>query len=994
MHERLEVARVLSTLVPSPPSAGERVRVRWSDLRNVDCGLRNSDAIPIRTLFNPQSAIRNPQSTSPLTLALSTDQNVGRGDRILFASIFLLLTTLPATAEDASPPTGGVLHLTNGSFLPGGLQPSAQATTLRWQSPHFARPFDFPLAAVNAAHYPTPKERPQPGGEYCFELVAGDVLFGELRNLTEEHVELESARLGRVQLKRDQIQRLYRWKTGADLVYVGPNGLLGWKESTGGAWREEGGHLTTDKEGTHIRGDFGIPPQAAIEFEISWKKKPDFVFAVGVSDSDDELIYKRSYRFEIWDEELVVRCELGREADVDSVDAVGAAAGRAHYVAYLDQMQGRLLIYSPSGGKRAELNLTPRNPKSYSGLRLTNKRGDVRLERLRITRWNGRDSHADEPDKSRVASNWAAIHRSDGQMVHGDLVGFDGAAQKFRVRTDAGDTQVPADQVASVYLSPQKDVASREVRVVYQDGERLSGGLVRIDQQKLALVHPGIAGELALPLERLQALVGLQEKVTPQVVKVDGRSGRLELEGSKVLGRLTDGREQPDASCLVWHPDLSHVGSPLKPGVEGRIVYRDAPPPMPKPVAQPQVRRQQGILEVFVKGLASQPAQAPGPTGRALHLRSGDTIPCEVSRIDEDGVTFKTPLSDATFVPHDRIKALELINGVAPPRLAQVKRDRLLTLPRLQRDTPPTHLIRSENGDFLRGRVVAMDAAMLTVEVRLENKDIPRSRVAQIIWLHADELGDPDSAEKPGISEDAGLLHGTRVQGLDRQGIRLTFFAEELSGKTLSGTSDVLGASRIDLEQIDQLLFGAAIEKAAAELAYHQWKLHYAVEPKIAMDLPGGGDGGTESALVGKPAPDFQLDLLDGGRFKLSEAKGQVVVLDFWATWCGPCLQAMPVVEEVVAEFRDQGVRLIAVNLEEPANQIRDTMERHKLAMTVALDRDGVAAARYEAVAIPQTVIVDREGNVARLFVGGGPHLAEQLREALRAVLTGETETP
>ena len=106
-------------------------------------------------------------------------------------------------------------------------------------------------------------------------------------------------------------------------------------------------------------------------------------------------------------------------------------------------------------------------------------------------------------------------------------------------------------------------------------------------------------------------------------------------------------------------------------------------------------------------------------------------------------------------------------------------------------------------------------------------------------------------------------------------------------------------------------------------------------------------------------------------------------------TWCGPCLQSMPLVEKVVHEFDDQGVQLIAVNLEEPAKAITAMLERHKLQLTVAMDIDGVAATKYQANAIPQTVIIDREGKVARLFVGGGPKLADQLRDALREVLTG-----
>ena len=80
--------------------------------------------------------------------------------------------------------------------------------------------------------------------------------------------------------------------------------------------------------------------------------------------------------------------------------------------------------------------------------------------------------------------------------------------------------------------------------------------------------------------------------------------------------------------------------------------------------------------------------------------------------------------------------------------LNRSKYERLLTLPRLQRGSPPTHLLRSTNGDYLRGRIVAMDDKTVKVEVRLEVARIPRDRVARITWLHADET-DPAKAEAP-----------------------------------------------------------------------------------------------------------------------------------------------------------------------------------------------------------------------------------------------------
>ncbi len=947
-------------------------------------------------------------------------QSPGRS-RSPFASLRLCVETAFALALSIATVYGedsAVLHLTNGGFVPGELKGSEQPSVLRWQSGRFTRPFEFSMAGVSAVQYVVPSKLPKPTGEYCLELAAGDVLFGELLGLTDDVAEVEVARFGKLHVKRDQIRRMYRWSSGADLIYLGPNGLTEWKETgTNKLWRDEGGQPLTDQDGANIRGDFHIPAQAIIEFELAWKTKPDFVFALGVSDSDDDTIFKRAFRFEVWDNELVVRCELGREADVDSVQEATAGAGRAHFLAYLDQEKGKLLVYSPSGVQRGQINVTPRKPQVNSGLRLTNKRGDVRLERLRISRWDGVPPREVQANKSR-------LHRADGSVVYGQLSAFDPEAKQFTVRDGDNETKVAANQIASVFLSPPEEDATRAFRAFYLDGTRLSGDLMSVGDDHLQLTSPAIREPLRLPLSEIRSLSVLKHEDSAATATVEGRTGRLELPGLKLHGRLTAGRELPDASCLVWHPDFSANASPLRPGVAGRIVYRDPPPPKPKVVAQPQVVQPQpvGFADAFLKALAGGPnAAAPQVVGgkRTMHLRSGDTIPCEVTKITEEGINFKTSLSDATFVPHDKVKAVELSVVDGPPKLNKTKRERLLTLPRLQRDSPPTQLIRSKNGDFLRGRIIDMDDQELRLEVRIETKKIPRDRISQIIWFHPDEL--TETANASASSEPGGVSPrtdsspetpnsrgpdgtplaeskggATRVQAMRSDGIRLTFVPDQFADKALSGKSDVLGNCRAEVDQVDQFLIGAEIEKSAAELAYHRWRLHHAIQPKIAMDLDGNDGGerkpGIESALVGKPAPDFNLELLGSGgkTFHLAEQKGKVVILDFWATWCGPCLQTMPLVEKVAHEFEAEGVQLIAVNLEEPAKQITSTLERHKLQVTVAMDIDGVAATKYQATAIPQTVIIDREGKVARLFVGGGPKLADQLREALREVLTGQ----
>jgi peroxiredoxin len=939
------------------------------------------------------------------------------------------LTSLALKAADqpAAPSPSAVLHLTDGSFVPGDLAGSSQPGVIRWQAAAFVSPFEFPVNRVNAIHWPPPGASPKPEGDSCFELAGGDVLFGTLVGLDDRQGELDIPRIGRLQVERSSIHRIYRWRGSADLVYLGPNGLAGWSETASPrgvttvvqdaimrngqparaetptpqkGWHEESGQLVTDREGASIQGNFGVPAKAAIEFEISWKTKPDFVFALGIDDNDLGTI-KRAFRFEAWGSDLVIQRELESEADLAVVQEISPGPGRAHLQAYLDQEAGRIVVCSQGGKQLASLKVGGSKSRTLPGLYVANLRGDLRLEWLRISKWTG-----ELPREVNV--NQSRIHRADGSIIYGQVVRFEPSTGEFVMKGDSGETRIAQDQISGVFLSLPGDDKPRAIRAVYQDGTRLSGGLEKVEKGSLVLNVPGVSQLPRLPVSGLRSLVTMRHPDAPPLPKSDS-TGRLELDGLRIPGRLGTGRAQTGTSCLVWQPLASDTASAIKAGVSGRIVYREprptAPPRVPDQnqgmvfINAPQPRQAAGVGGMvlrFAQALAESPPETASTTEerRSLYLRDGDVIPSVITGIDADGVWFKTSLSTSTFVAHAKVKAVELASE--PPAssdrvvLTKSKRERLLTLPRMQKADRPTHLIRSKNGDYLRGRVSKMDAKTLEVEVQLENKQVPRDRISRIIWLHSDEL---DEAKKPAAPPSDGL--STRVQVVRNDGVRLTFQADQFAGATLSGKSDVLGACQVAVGQMDQLLIGSAIDQVAAQLAYQQWKLKNAPEPKYVTAGDGadggGGDSGIESPLVGKPAPDFTLDLVGGKRFHLAESKGkEVVVLDFWATWCGPCLQAMPQVERAAAHFKDQNVRLVAVNLQETAQQVTALLDRQNLHVTVALDRDGIVADKYKAVAIPQTVVIGRDGNVARLFVGGGPHLEEQLKEGIKAVVNGD----
>ena len=890
------------------------------------------------------------------------------------AAMTAALADVPAAKPEARP----VLLLNDGGYIAGTLEDSSEPDVLRWRNDAFTIPFAFPAGRVSVARWPERKEAPKPGGELAFDLVGGDVLHGMLVGLNATEAELDVPPHGLLRVGRSRLRGIAPARTRGESVYDGPNGMEGWSAPSAGGWRAEGGNLLSDVAGTSIRADLGLPPRAAVELELSWKQKPSFTVALGVGDGEVHL--QQPFRIEVWGDDLVAVGESAADADIVSLQSLGPGPGRLHVLAYLDRENGRFLLTSAGGRKLADIRVQRREGKPAGGVYLANAKGDVRVERLKIARWDGAVPDEVEPGTSYV-------RREDGSIVRGVDVVYDAPSRSMVVRSGGetpAETRIELARISGVHLAtPAEERADGSVRITTHAGARIAGRIEKVEDRAVWLASPGIVPTLKIPVDALRSLHVVKRDESP--VAPVGRPGVLELDGLSLKGSLLDAVRGPDGGCLIWKPLASVSSSPLRQGVAGRIVYKEV-----KTTAPPQITLTDFVAararRVVVNGrVVTRPAPLTiQPGRRVIHLRTGDTVEGEVKKIDEDGVWINAWSAD-TLVPHAKIKAVELGHAVRQTViLNRSKYDRLLTLPRQQKGSPPTHLLRSTNGDYLRARLIEMDDKSLKVEVRLETREIPRDRIARITWLHADET---DPSELP--DDPFARPPTTLVQAVRPDGNRLTFLVEGLADGTLSGKSEVLGGCRVRLDELDQLLIGGAIEAASSGLAAQQWKLRNSPEPKFAQDN-GGGDPstGTESDLVGKAAPDFTLDLLGapGTSFHLADAKGSVVILDFWATWCGPCLQAMPQVEHVAEEFKDRGVKLIAVNLQETPGQITALLERQGWHPTVALDREGAVAAKYKAVAIPQTVIIDREGKIFRLFVGSSPTLGDQLREALKTL--------
>ncbi len=122
---------------------------------------------------------------------------------------------------------------------------------------------------------------------------------------------------------------------------------------------------------------------------------------------------------------------------------------------------------------------------------------------------------------------------------------------------------------------------------------------------------------------------------------------------------------------------------------------------------------------------------------------------------------------------------------------------------------------------------------------------------------------------------------------------------------------------------------------------------------------------------AGFAAPDFTLETRDGETISLSDLRGQVVLVNFWATWCPPCRAEMPAIQQVYDRYRDQGFTVLAVDVAEGDAQVTAFADERGLSFPILMDRDATVSNRYQVRAMPSTFFVDRSGVIHEVTLGG-----------------------
>ena len=135
------------------------------------------------------------------------------------------------------------------------------------------------------------------------------------------------------------------------------------------------------------------------------------------------------------------------------------------------------------------------------------------------------------------------------------------------------------------------------------------------------------------------------------------------------------------------------------------------------------------------------------------------------------------------------------------------------------------------------------------------------------------------------------------------------------------------------------------------------------------------------------PAPDFTLKSLQGPNMRLAEQRGRVVLVNFWATWCGPCKQEMPHLNGLYDKYRSSGFVLMGVNVDEDPKTAAGTASRFGLRFPVLFDADKAVSKLYDLQSMPATVLIDRDGKVRFLHRGYRDGLEDAYERQIRELV-------
>ncbi len=376
----------------------------------------------------------------------------------------------PVSADEAT------LVWSNGDALQGELV-GADDSSITWKSPLFNEPLKIRLSAISSVSFAKKKADADPK---LFRILTrnGDVLFGELKEVSEEALTFEGPRYGRFTIDRKQLQSIQKSSGGGGVIYSGPRGLEGWqpafrrsaddnaangprvlnfaRAAIGGAaaqpaaeakaqnssWTESpDGSIVTNKLDAALFLDQKLPQQYEVEFEIESKKRPTFVLVFG-RDAREGL------RIETWIDVLVA----ASGTKFTTLQQLPESGQTLHLHAFVDNKAKKMTVFGHTGDRLGEVDLKGLRG-GPQGVTIRNGEHDLTLRKLVIRNWDGR-----EPQIRSDAG--AKFYLADGTVKIGSLKSLNAESGVMTIDENGTPLESPLDQISSIAF-PTTSLLSR-----------------------------------------------------------------------------------------------------------------------------------------------------------------------------------------------------------------------------------------------------------------------------------------------------------------------------------------------------------------------------------------------------------------------------------------------------------------------------------------------------------------------------------------------------
>ena len=153
--------------------------------------------------------------------------------------------------------------------------------------------------------------------------------------------------------------------------------------------------------------------------------------------------------------------------------------------------------------------------------------------------------------------------------------------------------------------------------------------------------------------------------------------------------------------------------------------------------------------------------------------------------------------------------------------------------------------------------------------------------------------------------------------------------------------------------------------------------------------LPLSAQSASINASAGQRAvaPDFTLKALSGVNLRLAEQRGDIIVLNFWASWCGPCIQEMPELDKLASKYQPLGVQIWGVNVEADSSAAQKYLSKTRVEFPILFDTENSVSASYQVQAMPTTVIINKDGDVHSVHRGYKPGYEQKYENDIKTLL-------